>query len=94
MVSEISTRQAGDLSYPSVTWRAMKISMTIDYSDDPRRAVERAQAMEAAGVDMAWVAEAYSYRSSNVLIKEDGAWRAVASHVSGVKSRAPAEQAE
>ena len=28
-------------------------------------------------------AEKYRYRSSNVLIKEDGRWQAVASHVSG-----------
>ncbi len=34
------------------------------------------------------VASTYSYRSSNVLIKEDGDWRAVASHVSGVQDRA------
>ena len=33
------------------------------------------------------VATNYSYRSSNVLIKRDGRWRAVSSHVSGVKSR-------
>jgi hypothetical protein len=33
------------------------------------------------------VATNYSYRSSNVLIKREGRWRAVASHVSGVKSR-------
>lgn len=29
------------------------------------------------------VATGYRYRSSNVLIREDGRWRAVASHVSG-----------
>ena len=33
------------------------------------------------------VASAYSYRSSNVLIKLDGEWRAIASHVSGVRAR-------
>lgn len=31
------------------------------------------------------VAESYSYKSSNVLIKVDGNWRAVSSHVSGVQ---------
>jgi F420-dependent oxidoreductase-like protein len=45
----------------------MKISMTIDYSDNPRKAVERAQAMEAAGVDLAWVAEAYSFDAVSTL---------------------------
>ena len=32
------------------------------------------------------IAETYTYTSSNVLIKEDGRWRAIASHVSGVAS--------
>ncbi len=32
------------------------------------------------------VATEYTYRSSNVLIKEDKKWRAVASHVSGVET--------
>ncbi|MEM9619289.1 MAG: nuclear transport factor 2 family protein [Pseudomonadota bacterium] len=36
-------------------------------------------------VDGAGIAENYTYKSSNVLIKEDGVWRAVASHVSGYK---------
>jgi len=34
-------------------------------------------------VDGTGIAESYSYKSSNVLIKEDGRWQAVASHVSG-----------
>jgi hypothetical protein len=34
------------------------------------------------------IATAYTYKSSNVLIKEDGRWQAIASHVSGVKDRA------
>ena len=29
------------------------------------------------------VAETYTYKSSNFLVKEDGVWRAIASHVSG-----------
>ena len=32
-------------------------------------------------------AEKYRYKSSNVLIKEDGRWRAVASHVSGYQEK-------
>lgn len=35
------------------------------------------------------MADSYTYTSSNSLIKEDGKWRAVSSHVSGVKSREP-----
>ncbi|MGB5592126.1 MAG: nuclear transport factor 2 family protein [Gammaproteobacteria bacterium] len=38
-----------------------------------------------AVVDGTGIAEGYSYKSSNFLIKEDGEWRAIASHVSGVK---------
>lgn len=33
------------------------------------------------------LASSYTYHSSNVLIKEDGRWQAVASHVSGFKER-------
>jgi hypothetical protein len=40
---------------------------------------------QIAIVDGTGLAEKYSYRSSNVLIKEDGAWKAVASHVSGYR---------
>ena len=45
----------------------MKISMTITYSDDPLAAVANAQAMEKAGVDQAWVAEAYSFDAISTL---------------------------
>ena len=37
-------------------------------------------------VDGTGIASDYTYKSSNVLIKENGEWRAVASHVSGVTS--------
>jgi len=33
------------------------------------------------------MADTYTYKSSNALIKENGQWRAVSSHVSGVKSK-------
>ncbi len=45
----------------------MKISMTITYSDNPLDAVAHAQAMEKAGVDQAWVAEAYSFDAVSTL---------------------------
>lgn len=35
-------------------------------------------------VDGTGIADTYTYKSSNVLIKEDGRWQAIASHVSGV----------
>ena len=38
-----------------------------------------------AVIDGTGVAERYTYKSSNFLIKEDGEWRAIASHVSGRK---------
>ena len=38
-----------------------------------------------AVVDGTGVAETYTYKSSNFLVKEDGQWRAIASHVSGLK---------
>ena len=42
---------------------------------------------ETAIIDGTGLAENYSYKSSNVLIKKDGQWRAVASHVSGYRER-------
>lgn len=41
----------------------------------------------AAVISGQGIASTYSYRSSNVLVKEDGRWQAVASHVSGVQRR-------
>lgn len=38
---------------------------------------------QLAIIDGTGVASDYRYQSSNVLIKKDGAWRAIASHVSG-----------
>jgi len=38
-------------------------------------------------VDGTGTATSYTYKSSNVLIREDGEWRAVASHVSGYRAR-------
>ena len=37
------------------------------------------------------ITDTYSYRSSNVLIKENGEWRAIASHVSGFRQKPPAD---
>lgn len=39
-----------------------------------------------AVIDGTGVAEAYTYKSSNFLVKENGVWRAIASHVSGFES--------
>lgn len=40
-----------------------------------------------AVVDGTGIADQYTYKSSNFFVKEDGVWRAIASHVSGRKSR-------
>jgi hypothetical protein len=49
--------------------------------------IERLQIYQGsfAVIDGAGVAESYTYKSSNFLIKEDGVWRAIASHVSGYR---------
>lgn len=55
--------------------------------------IERLQIYQGsfAVVDGTGVARAYTYKSSNFLIKEDGVWRAIASHVSGFQSSNNAE---
>ena len=40
-----------------------------------------------AVIDGTGIAEKYRFKSSNVLIKQDGEWRAIASHVSGYRPR-------
>ena len=40
-----------------------------------------------AVVDGTGIADRYTYKSSNFFVKEDGVWRAIASHVSGRESR-------
>ena len=47
--------------------------------------IERLQIYQGrfAVIDGTGVAERYTYKSSNFLIKEDGEWQAIASHVSG-----------
>lgn len=42
---------------------------------------------DTAIIDGTGFAEKYTYKSSNVLIRTNGQWRAVASHVSGYKER-------
>lgn len=50
--------------------------------------IERLQIYQGkfAVIDGTGVAETYTYKSSNFLIKEDGVWQAIASHVSGFRS--------
>ena len=42
---------------------------------------------KTAIISGAGIASNYTYKSSNVLIKENGKWQAVSSHVSGVQDR-------
>jgi F420-dependent oxidoreductase-like protein len=45
----------------------LQISTTVPYADDARKATDRAIALEKAGLDIAWVAEAYGYDSPTLL---------------------------
>ena len=45
----------------------MRISTGINYSEDFKAAAEMAQAYEAAGVDMVWIAEAYGFDAVSIL---------------------------
>lgn len=45
----------------------MKLSMTLNYSGDPRAAAEEAAQLERAGVDVGWVAELYSFDAVSIL---------------------------
>ncbi|MCX4406404.1 hypothetical protein ACFXC8_04970 [Streptomyces sp. NPDC059441] len=39
----------------------MELSLPLDYAGDPRQAVDEVVALESAGLDAVWVAEAYGY---------------------------------
>jgi len=45
----------------------MRISTALDYSQGPRHLAERAAAYEAVGLDIAWVAEAYSFDAPSLM---------------------------
>ncbi|MCW2722437.1 LLM class F420-dependent oxidoreductase [Pseudonocardia sp.] len=45
----------------------MKLSTQVQYSDDPISSAEAVVAMERAGLDVAWVAEAYSYDAVSLM---------------------------
>ncbi|WP_329199761.1 MULTISPECIES: LLM class F420-dependent oxidoreductase [unclassified Streptomyces] len=45
----------------------MELSMMLDYSGDPRRAADEAAALEAAGLDAVWVAEAWGFDSPTIM---------------------------
>ncbi|KAF4406373.1 MULTISPECIES: LLM class F420-dependent oxidoreductase [Streptomyces] len=45
----------------------MELATTLSYADDPRRAADEVAALEAAGLDAVWVAEAYGFDSPTVM---------------------------
>ncbi|MFF3648607.1 LLM class F420-dependent oxidoreductase [Streptomyces sp. NPDC002181] len=45
----------------------MELSMMLDYAGDPRRAADEAAALEAAGLDAVWVAEAWGFDSPTIM---------------------------
>jgi len=45
----------------------MKLSTSLPYTGDPQAAAARARDLEAAGIDMVWVAELYSFDAVRIL---------------------------
>jgi len=45
----------------------MRLSTSLQYSEDPRQLAARAVALEAAGLDIAWVAEAYTFDAPSLM---------------------------
>ncbi|MEW1775222.1 LLM class F420-dependent oxidoreductase [Streptomyces sp. NPDC086777] len=45
----------------------MELSTFLDYAGDPRAAADRAAALESAGLDAVWVAEAYGFDSPTIM---------------------------
>ena len=45
----------------------MKLSMMLSYTGDPRLAATEARELESAGIDLAWVAELYSFDAVSIL---------------------------
>jgi len=45
----------------------MELSITLDYATDPRTAADEAAALESAGLDAVWVAEAYGFDAPTIM---------------------------
>ncbi len=76
--------------------KAQELAWVRDNAWDPGEFEYRIDRLDIYGgrlaiIDGQGVASDYRYMSSNVLIKEFGAWRAVASHVSGFERRTTAD---
>src|ERR1700680_3355449 len=47
--------------------RTMKLSTSVGYTGDPKKAVQRGKDLESAGIDMMWVSESYSFDAVSIL---------------------------
>lgn len=45
----------------------MELSSPLAYAEDPRTAADKAAALESAGLDAVWVAEAYGFDSPTIM---------------------------
>ncbi|HEV7536992.1 MAG TPA: LLM class flavin-dependent oxidoreductase, partial [Acidimicrobiia bacterium] len=45
----------------------MRLSTSLQYADDPRQLAARAVALEGAGLDIVWVAEAYTFDAPSLM---------------------------
>ena len=70
----------------------MRIGFTVQYAGSPVETVEHLQRMEAAGLDIAWVAEAYGFDAPSILgyIAASTDDLAIGSAILNVYSRTPA----
>lgn len=70
----------------------MRIGFTVQYAGDPVEITDQLQRMEAAGLDIAWVAEAYGFDAPSILgyIAASTDDLAIGSAILNVYSRTPA----
>jgi alkanesulfonate monooxygenase SsuD/methylene tetrahydromethanopterin reductase-like flavin-dependent oxidoreductase (luciferase family) len=70
----------------------VKLSTSVNYTGDPRKAAARARDLERAGIDMIWVAELYSFDAVSILGYLAGQTERVelASGILPIYSRTPA----
>ena len=75
-----------------VSTRSEELSGLKDYQWNPENFVYHIERLEVFNQQTAVISgrgetDTYSYRSSNVLIKEHGRWQAILSHVSGYQQK-------
>jgi len=80
-----TTSKADELEYiKSNAWQVVNFSYRIDRLE--------VFSGHTAVISGRGETDTYSYHSSNVLIKKDGRWQAIASHVSGFKAKKDQQQ--